>query len=606
MPKSKTCYRKDLIMENTDNIENSQNDVVKKQPESNLDCYELTPEEYEIEKNFQVPGTPDGFIIRPYGLYKAKFYPAKKKEQDSFYLLTKVSDPIKVVSNTKNIFDENWGLLIRFKNMEFLTQEFLIRRKSFSDLVTWYDDSFVELLGKGFQVLDEDGLREYLYRCRSNVFQTEITCTGWYKNCFILPNQIIGNCKDDIYFSGSDYDNFSCQGSLDEWKENIGKYCENNHRLNFAVSCAFAAPLLKLLGIEGGGFHFYGPSSCGKTTMLKVASSVCGGREFLNNWRATDNGLEGLAEKRNDTLMILDEISQSDSNTIGNTVYMLANGQGKARANTKGNLRKIRKWLNLFLSTGESDLITHMKTVKKTTKEGQDVRLLSIPAISKIADYGVFDDIYDFESGGKFADYLSDQTRKFYGTPFVKFLEKLVEHQSEIESEFNEYFNEQKKYYTEDFDGITNRAFKRFALVGFAGEKATEWGITGWDENFATTSIRMIFGDWKDNPERMTELDKLKHQVRKFFEIDPAYKTDPYFNQGTYGATKEYWVTPERFKDDVVRGFDSSWAESQLIELKWIKKDKDGHHKRKRRCCGCETTTREYCFDAVEMYGSRE
>ena len=356
---------------------------------------------------------------------------------------------------------------------------------------------------------------------------------------------------------------------MDDWKEKIGKYCELNPRLNFAVSCAFAAPLLKLCGIEGGGFHFYGQSSCGKTTLLRVATSVCGGKDFMNNWRATINGIEGLAEKRNDTLMVLDEIGQSDPYTIGDTVYMLANGQGKARANTKGNPRKIKKWLNLFLSTGELDLYSHMKTARKTTKEGQDIRLLSVPAVSEISDYGVFDDIYEFGSGSDFADYFIDQTRKYYGTPLIAFLEKLVEHQSEIESEFEKYFKEQLQYYGNNFDETTNRAFKRFVLVGFAGEKATEWGITSWDSNYATASMRFVFDDWKNNPERMSEWDKLKHQVRKFFETDPGYKVSEQTGEHCVtDMTRE--VFPEIYQDNIITGFPPRKATAKLIEWGWI------------------------------------
>src|SRR5580700_8799526 len=37
-----------------------------------------------------------------------------------------------------------------------------------------------------------------------------------------------------------------------------------------------AAPLMGVVGIEGGGFHVHGCSSKGKTTALQVAASVCG------------------------------------------------------------------------------------------------------------------------------------------------------------------------------------------------------------------------------------------------------------------------------------------------------------------------------------------
>ncbi|WP_329926147.1 DUF927 domain-containing protein, partial [Pseudomonas aeruginosa] len=74
----------------------------------------------------------------------------------------------------------------------------------------------------------------------------------------------------------------------------------------FAVSLAFAAPLLKLVGIGGGGYHLKGESTDGKTTTMKVAASVCGGTDFWHTWRATGNALEGTASRRNDATLMLD------------------------------------------------------------------------------------------------------------------------------------------------------------------------------------------------------------------------------------------------------------------------------------------------------------
>ena len=97
----------------------------------------------------------------------------------------------------------------------------------------------------------------------------------------------------------------------------------------FAVSLAFAAPLLAPLAVENGGFHIFGPSSCGKSTALRVAASVYGGPDYITTWRATDNGLEGTAAAHNDTLLIMDEMGQVSPNIVGDVVYMLANGEGK-------------------------------------------------------------------------------------------------------------------------------------------------------------------------------------------------------------------------------------------------------------------------------------
>ena len=102
-------------------------------------------------------------------------------------------------------------------------------------------------------------------------------------------------------------DFYSERGTLDEWRDTVGKYCIGNNKLLFAVSLAFAAPLLNPLNVENGGFHIFGPSSCGKSTALRVAASVYGGPDYITTWRATDNGLEGTAAAHNDTLLIMDE-----------------------------------------------------------------------------------------------------------------------------------------------------------------------------------------------------------------------------------------------------------------------------------------------------------
>ncbi|MEJ1159755.1 DUF927 domain-containing protein [Prosthecomicrobium sp. N25] len=83
-------------------------------------------------------------------------------------------------------------------------------------------------------------------------------------------------------------------------------------------------------GFEGGGFHFYGPSSIGKSTLLRVAGSVWGGGGplgFGHPWRATASALEGLAAAHNHVVLCLDEIGALDPADLPSAVYALAGGQ---------------------------------------------------------------------------------------------------------------------------------------------------------------------------------------------------------------------------------------------------------------------------------------
>ena len=100
-----------------------------------------------------------------------------------------------------------------------------------------------------------------------------------------------------------------------DWQAGVGTLASGHVLPVLAMSAALAGPLLHLAGQEGGGVHFHGPSSRGKTTLLQAAASVWGrggSPGYVRAWRATANGLEGAAASATDTALILDEFGQVD------------------------------------------------------------------------------------------------------------------------------------------------------------------------------------------------------------------------------------------------------------------------------------------------------
>ena len=127
--------------------------------------------------------------------------------------------------------------------------------------------------------------------------------------------------------------------------------------MELGICVSLAGPLLKLAGIDGGGFHLFGKTSSGKSTLLWAAGSVWGGGGklgFAHSWRSTDNGLEGTAAAHNDGCLPLDEMGEAKGKVVSATAYMLANGKGKNRSGPSGNARRTLEWNTMFLSTGES------------------------------------------------------------------------------------------------------------------------------------------------------------------------------------------------------------------------------------------------------------
>ncbi len=66
------------------------------------------------------------------------------------------------------------------------------------------------------------------------------------------------------------------RGTLEDWRREVAEPCIGNPLAMLALCQAFSGPLLQPLGMEGGGFHLHGASSCGKSTLLGVAASVWG------------------------------------------------------------------------------------------------------------------------------------------------------------------------------------------------------------------------------------------------------------------------------------------------------------------------------------------
>jgi uncharacterized protein (DUF927 family) len=87
------------------------------------------------------------------------------------------------------------------------------------------------------------------------------------------------------------------------------------------MSASFAGPLIGPCSAESGGINLKGPSSIGKTTVLHMAGSAWGGNPSDSNgynqtWRATSNGLEGVASAHSDTLLCLDELKMIDGRDV--------------------------------------------------------------------------------------------------------------------------------------------------------------------------------------------------------------------------------------------------------------------------------------------------
>ena len=489
-----------------------------------------------------------------------------------------VCSRLDITAVTRDVKNESWGRLLEFDDLDSTHHAWAMPMELLKGDGAEYRG---ELLSMGLQMSTmtkaRNLLTQYIQTAPAEQRARCVERTGWHGGVFVTPEQTIGEADERILYqtAASTPSTFKRRSKLLGWQQNIAEPCAGNSRLVFAISAAFAAPLIHVTGMESGGLHFRGDSSVGKTTALRVAASVWGGLDYLQRWRATDNGLEALAAQHSDCLLVLDELSQVDPKAAGEVAYMLANGSGKARANRTGTMRDTASWRLLFLSSGEAGLAEHMAQANRKPKAGQEIRLLDIPADAG-KGYGLFDTLHEHTSGAIFSKALTEAAGKHYGTPAMAFLEKLVQHLDKVPDLVKRGQKEfMTKHLPDDAEGQANRAAQRFALVGAAGEIATAWGITGWQLGEATNAAAICFKAWlgqrggAGNHEQAAMLA----QVRQFLELhgnarfedwdratdDHAPKT---VNRAGFRRTDvstdatEFYILREVFRVEVCKGFD--------------------------------------------------
>jgi len=574
---------------------------------------------------------PGGFRLAPEGV----FYTGDDGESRP------VCSSLEILARTRDDKGHNWGLLVEFDDPDGAKKRWNIPARNMTgdfgkDVLGPLVDMGLRLPGTRSGRNARNDLQSYLQGFDSNERARLVTRLGWHGPAYLLPDQQIGNSHEHLFFcdSGAQLPPISEAGTLEQWQQQIGALCVGNHRLAFVVSVAFAGPLLHLLGHESGGFHLYGDSSGGKTTHLQVAASVYGGPRLVRSWRSTDNALESIAAAHSDGVLVLDEIGMCDPRIIGETVYMLGNGTGKARANDRGQAgRQVQEWRLLFLSTGEKTLAQHMADANKELKAGMEIRMLAVPADAS-KGLGMFDVLNGFEDAAALSDALKARVGKYYGTPLTAFLSAMCK-PGEMLGWTAILRRTVERFITKALpasaSGQAHRAAARFGLAAAAGELATALGVTGWPEGTATTAAQVCLNAWLEerggagNMEGDAIVSRLQQVIERFGESrftrwdGLAAKTDDHAPRTTdrlgFRRTVEhgmgdgvytlvtYYFLPTAWRAEVFKGMSLTLVNRELIERGILEASAEGRAAQSVRLPGL-AKTRAYVVHANALLSS--
>lgn len=186
-----------------------------------------------------------------------------------------------------------------------------------------------------------------------------ITHYGWIDKEHFAPGLMDGYYFDKDCLSGKWADIGKAKGDYDAWKAGVGKH-RNRAIYRFVVSAGFASPLLRVLGQRIFMIYNWHDSRGGKSATMYAALSIWGDPESIKgNFNTTQVGIERIAGMFCDLPLGIDEkqLAGGDKQDfLQKIVYMLSEGSGKLRGNTKGSLQEQTTWRCIVLASGEEPI----------------------------------------------------------------------------------------------------------------------------------------------------------------------------------------------------------------------------------------------------------
>lgn len=507
--------------------------------------------------------------------------------------------PLRVRGWARDEHGHQWSLLVALVDGDGTEHECFVSNSQLGD-----DGAAVRkmLMERGLRLTtlksSRTHLNHYLMSANPAERYRTVASLGWFNDVFVLPEEVIGSTSEKILYrpAGMHKSFFGTNGTFEDWT-GLARLAEGNSRLILALSAAFAGPLLRHTGDETGGFHFRGKSSTGKSTTMVLASTVWGGPhdDYIVQWRATANGLEGIASGHSDMLLCLDELSQAVGRTLGETMYMLGNGMGKVRADQSGSARPTKTWRLIFLSTGEESFEDKMREAGpgQRIKAGQEVRVIDIPADAGTG-HGIFDTLNGMSDGSELSRHIKDLASKSYGVAGPAFLNAIID---DIDGA-REYVQGIQKMFVERVlpvgaDGQVVRVAQRFGLVAGTGELAIHHGVLPLTMSSAIWSCEVCFEEWLKARGSVgaSEDRRSVESVLGFITRHGATRFD-WWDDGELGGSSESardrlgwkrreggqwscYLTPDGFKE-ACTGFDATMVAKVLAAKDILKLAGDG------------------------------
>lgn len=281
-------------------------------------------------------------------------------------------------------------------------------------------------------------------------------------------------------------------GTLDGWRNEVAGPLAGHHICEFFMSVPFAGPLRAFTSrTDNFGWDLSGPKGCGKSVMLQLMASACGGSQngpegnFGLSFAATAVGLEQEMQVYSDLVMLIDEATlfeQNQSRMVRGRAFsqlFMALGKGEEKRRHGADSRAFRF---VFATTSNEPLAEVLEGSNSSAVAAAVADRLMTVSLDK-RRHGIFDRI-----GGRRVDpgelitALIAAKTQHYGVAMRAYLAKLIELAAEDSAVFrnkldNHISDFRREVLIPSSDGSARRVADAFGLVYAASMLAKHFDV---------------------------------------------------------------------------------------------------------------------------------
>ncbi len=411
-------------------------------------------------------------------------------------------------------------------------------------------------------------------------FVSEYPCYVWvgrsiYKAGYSGP-------QHELLSAPGEHDAIHSKGTLQEWQEKIAFSVKESPTMLFAIMASLSNVFMTLSNTGTMIFHFYGASSCGKTTLLQVGQSVSGvaadpsggPATAIVKWDATLVGLIAKFQQRTGIGICLDEVGSLSSRDLLQYVYAATGGQSRLRGNIHGTCdRSPLSSVVCGLSSGEESMKEKLERSKEGTKGGIFVRVIDIEMTAE--DVALAGE--SLELTRRRVNGLKTAASQYYGTAMPAYIQALVnmphiDTPADLAAIFAAKREECQDWLMsrsglETPPSLSDRGAGCFANGMAAGRLAVELGILPFDVAYVDNAALVCFRRWLMSMDGI--MDDVTREALQF--MGKVAKNQHKLHQGRIAlVTRDVWGFTEKGRCYIRKAIFDDQVVSHRKVVKWL------------------------------------